>query len=125
MFEYRVLGPVVAAVCLLAGATFWLRVRLRVSPAERERKRRLLIGREGRLAHGMVTEIHDAAIFYAYTIRGVSYMASQDIGDLRGAMPAEEARLIGPVMLKYARQNPANSIVICEEWSGLPSARPS
>lgn len=124
MFEYDVLAPVFAVVCLLAGAGFWLRFRLRASPAERERKRRLLIGREGRLAHGMVTEIRDDTIFYAYTIRGVTYMASQDIAGLRGVMPLEEAKLLGPAMLKYARQNPANSIVICEEWSGLPSPRP-
>jgi hypothetical protein len=27
--------------------------------------------------------------------------------------------LIGPASLKYAPRNPANSILICERWSGL------
>lgn len=124
MPPYRVLGPVVAAACLLGGVAIWLRQRFRVSPAERERRRRLLICREGRLAHGTISDIRDNTIFYAYTIRGVGYMASQDVADLRQFIPAEEAGLIGPAMLKYVPRNPANSIVLCEEWSGLPPARP-
>jgi hypothetical protein len=29
------------------------------------------------------------------------------------------AALAGPAIVKYIPRNPANSIVICEEWSGL------
>ena len=31
--------------------------------------------------------------------------------------------LVGPVTLKYSTRNPANSIIICEEWSGLRQRR--
>ena len=35
-------------------------------------------------------------------------------------IPADSHRLIGrPASLKYSVQNPANSILLCEEWSGL------
>jgi hypothetical protein len=27
--------------------------------------------------------------------------------------------LLGPALVKFDPRNPANSIVICEEWSGL------
>ena len=38
-------------------------------------------------------------------------------------LPAEPDRLIGVVSLKYSPKNPANSILICEEWSGLRTAQ--
>lgn len=123
MSEYRVLGPVVVGLCVLGGAGIWLYLRLRADPAELERKRRLQIGQEGRLADGMITEVRGNNILYTYTIRGVGYAASQDITELRDLLPAEESHLVGPVMLKYARQNPANSVVLCEDWSGLPAPK--
>jgi hypothetical protein len=38
---------------------------------------------------------------------------------LRDLLPAEPERLIGWSGMKYSSNNPANSILICEEWSGL------
>ena len=49
----------------------------------------------------------------------MQYTASQDIGTLRDRLPAEPERLIGVASLKYSPNNPANSILICEDWSGL------
>jgi len=37
-------------------------------------------------------------------------------------MPPGPQRLIGAVTLKYSPRNAANSIVVCEEWSGLRTA---
>ncbi len=67
----------------------------------------------------MITEASENAIYYSYSVRGVQYTASQDISALREHVPAEPERLIGIASLKYATNNPANSILICEEWSGL------
>jgi len=58
-------------------------------------------------------------LYYSYCIRGVQYEASQDITTLRDYLPSEPERLIGVATLKYATNNPANSILICEEWSGV------
>jgi hypothetical protein len=56
---------------------------------------------------------------YSYTVRGVEYLATQDLSALVDVLPAPAATLIGPATVKYTPRNPANSIVICEEWSGL------
>ena len=34
-------------------------------------------------------------------------------------LPEDPDRLIGPVYMKYTPRNPANSIIVCEQWSGL------
>jgi hypothetical protein len=67
----------------------------------------------------MITEVSEDALYYSYSIRGVQYAASQDISALREHLPEEPERLIGVASLKYAPRNPANSILLCEEWSGL------
>lgn len=73
----------------------------------------------------MINEVTGDALYYSYSVGGVQYEASQDITALRDLLPAEPERLIGWSGMKYAPNNPANSILICEEWSGLrtPAAR--
>ena len=115
----RFLWSAAGLVCVAAAAAFAVARRLRVSPEERERRRRELINREGRLADGAITDIDGAVIFYSYVVRGVEYSATQDISGISASLPAEPARLLGPVTLKYLPRNPANSIVISESWSGL------
>ena len=111
---------VFSAVALIA-LGLWLFLR-RESPREREKRRRLFVNARGRLADGSITEASDTAIFYNYSVGGVEYATSQDVGDLRATFTVAPERLIGgPVTVKYATQNPANSIVVCEEWSGLRS----
>jgi hypothetical protein len=111
---------VFSAVALIA-LGLWLFLR-RESPRERERRRRLFVNARGRLADGSITEATETAIFYTYSVGGVEYATSQDVGDLRSMFTVAPERLIGgPVTVKYATQNPANSIVVCEEWSGLRS----
>jgi hypothetical protein len=89
------------------------------NPEKRERKRRLELHRHGRLGDALITEATDAMLYYSYSVRGVQYEASQDINGLRHLLPTEPERLIGPASLKYSSKNPGNSILICEEWSGL------
>ena len=78
-------------------------------------ERRLL---EKRLIDAEITEVGEDALFYSYVVRGVQYTTSQDVSALRDRLPANLARLIGPAGLKYKVNNPANSILVCEEWNG-------
>jgi hypothetical protein len=98
--------------------------RIHWTPERRERKRRLELHRGGRLGEAMITEASADALYYSYCIRGVQYAASQDITALRQRLPADPERLIGFASLKYAPNNPANSILVCEEWSGVRAPSP-
>ena len=101
---------------------FGVRLALRMmqsNPEKRERKRRLDLHQHGRLGDALITEATEAMLYYSYSVRGVQYEASQDLSGLRHLLPAEPERLIGPASLKYSTRNPANSMLICEEWSGL------
>jgi hypothetical protein len=117
--DKRLLPPLALAACLLAVLAWKIIFRLRVSPGDRERRRRLQLGETGRLHSGLVTDLQDDLILYSYELHGVSYTCSQDISSLRDRVPADSARIVGPVTLKYFVRNPANSIVISERWSGL------
>jgi len=116
--QVRIVLLAAAAVLLLAGAGWIIRLKRR-TPAEKERRRRLLVNRLGRLTDGMITDFSEETIYYTYSVMGVGYSNSQSIKELGGQLPAQPASLVGPVMLKYLPRNPANSIVICEEWTGL------
>jgi hypothetical protein len=111
------------AVVLIALAIFVALRVVRGSPEKRERKRRLAVHRQGRLGDALITEATGETLYYSYSIRGVQYAASQDITSLRERLPAEPERLIGVASLKYAPNNPANSILVCEEWSGIRDSR--
>ncbi len=92
---------------------------MQANPEKRERKRRMELHQRGRLGDALITEATDAMLYYSYSVRGVQYEASQDVSTLRDLLPPEPERLIGPASLKYSTRNPGNSILICEEWSGL------
>src|SRR4051794_27163337 len=111
-------AALVLAITIAVIAVFLLR-RNRITQEEKERLRRHHIYRHGRLLDGRITEIHDDTIYFAYKVSGADYQATQDITTLREKLPSEPYRAIGPVTLRYLARNPANSIVICEEWSGL------
>lgn len=115
----RFLWPALAGLCAVAAIIAWLLLRLRISPQERERRRRIFVHLHGRLADATITDFSDSAVFYGYMVAGVEYSASQDIAPFRDSLPADFSRLLGPAMLKYMPANPANSILICEDWSGL------
>ncbi len=106
------------AALLIALAVFIV-LRVHGTPEKRERKRRLSVNKLGRLGDAMITEATGEVIYYSYSIRGVQYTASQDVTSLREKLPGDPEKLIGIASLKYSPNNPANSILICEEWSGL------
>jgi len=114
--QIAVLSGVAAGLIALA---LYIAMRVRGSPEKRERKRRLAVHRLGRLGDALITEATGDTLYYSYSIRGVQYAASQDIRSLRERLPAEPERLIGVASLKYSPRNPANSILVCEEWCGI------
>jgi hypothetical protein len=104
----------------IAAVAVYAVLRMRRKPKDKEKRRRLEVNSNGRLGDATILEIRDDAIFYEYSVRGIHYTASQDISKLRELIPGDPQRLIGlPASLKYSYHNPANSILLCEEWSGL------
>lgn len=115
--EALVIGAVSVPVLTLGAVVI---MRLRRKPKDKEQRRRLEVNLNGRLGDATILEITDDSILYEYSVRGMTYTASQDISKLRELIPPDRDRLIGrPASLKYASQNPANSILLCEQWSGL------
>ena len=70
------------------------------------------------MADAELAEIRDDVLFYSYGVRGVEYTASQDVTMLQEYLPHDYSE-VGPVSVKYDPRNPANSIVVAEQWSGL------
>jgi hypothetical protein len=98
---------------------FWTVLRFRDSPDVRERKRRIAVNLAGRMGEAMITDLDETTVHYTYQIAGVAYHASQDVSSLQDFLPASPNQSIGHASLKYHPRNPANSIVVCESWSGL------
>lgn len=96
---------------------------------QRERERRTRISVGGRITDGTVIDVHEIdstpelpgaqLVIYQYDVAGVSYECSQDVTALRPYVDLHSCRLGLPASIKYDPQNPGNSIVISEEWTGL------
>ena len=115
------LALLIVTACLLTVLALAVVYRIRMTPAERERRRRMRLNTLGRLGDGIVTDVQDDTLYFSYSISGVAYNASQDVSRLRPLLPPELSQAIGPVWIKYLSRNPANSMVICEQWSGIRS----
>lgn len=123
---------ILLAAALVAGL-FYLGLHRRNSPAERERKRRVQVAREGRIIDGTVTDVRrrdatlgqpeERLIHYHYRISGVNYSTVQDVAALDVEVGEDLAGLIGAVTVKYLTNNPYNSIVVSEAWSGLRGSK--
>jgi len=107
------------AAMVLIALLAWIIDHTRVTPAERERRRRIQVNNGGRMADGVLTDTDGRMVYYSYSVRGVDYRTSQDLSELGEVINWDRDSIIGPVTLKYSPNNPANSIVACEEWSGL------
>lgn len=119
---------IVAAVVVAAGGSllvWWLR---RKTPEQRERERRLRIAERGRITDGTVIDVSEISanghgsmqlLIYQYDVAGVTYECSQDVTSLRHTLDLHSCRLGVAASIKYDPQNPGNSIVVAEGWSGL------
>ena len=114
-------GALVVLVAII-GYRAWKHSR--VSPEERERRRRAILVRQGKMGDATLVEIRDDLLFYSYSVRGVEYTASQDLSSLRQHIRGDLSEA-GPLSVKYDARNPANSIVAAEEWSGIRTTRAS
>jgi hypothetical protein len=110
----------VVAIPAACGLVAWVVHSSRRSPADREQKRRLAIHENGRLIEGFISDFRDGTVYYSYSWRGINYDTSQDLSALEGHVPQDPDRLIGAVTVKFLPNNPYNSMVVCEVWSGLP-----
>jgi len=107
------------AIVIVAAGVLFLMPLMKRNPEKRERKRRLQVNRQGRVGDAIITDASETTLYYVYSLRGVQYETSQDITVLRDYLPAEPERLIGQAHVKYLVNHPANSILVCEEWSGM------
>jgi hypothetical protein len=90
----------------------------KITPEERERQRRLVLVTHGKMADATLVEVREDHLFYSYGVRGVEYTASQDVSRLRDYLPGE-LPVSTPICVRYDPRNPANSIILAEQWSGL------
>ncbi len=101
----------------------------RPDAAELERRRRLRVNRIGRLADGRIVELVEASegadaagqplVVYNYEVRGVEYQSAQDVSFLGARLDLRRVASGQPASVKYDPQNPTNSIILCEGWSGI------
>jgi hypothetical protein len=110
------LAALLVAVAAALGWRAWKTTR--ITPEERERRRRAELAAFGKMGDATLVEYRGNNLFYSYLVRGVEYTASQDVSSLQDLMPTS-LTIEGAVAVKYDARNPANSIVVAERWSGL------
>jgi hypothetical protein len=114
---------IVVAVVVYAVRNY---LRGRPTPEELERRRRGTLHRLGKMGDGEIIDVEAASalIVYSYSVAGVIYTASQDMAALQSFLPKDVMTMVGAVSVKFDPRNPANSIVLCEDWSGLRNRAP-
>ena len=110
------LAGILTVLLAILGYRWWRDSR--VTPEERERRRRDALAAHGKMGDAVLVEIREDVLFYTYAVRGVEYTASQDVSALAERAPRDYSS-IESVSVKYDQRNPANSIVLAESWSGL------
>jgi len=119
-----------SAVAVTSGAWVHARIRSwrRKPPEELERLRRLDVNRRGRIAAGHVVDLMESVragttsclIVYKYEVAGVSYEVAQDVSTLPQAFTSAHGLAGQTASVKYDPRRPTNSIIACEDWSGIP-----
>jgi hypothetical protein len=126
-FAVTFLACAAALMAAALGLVIYSRRRRR-SPEEAERLRRLEVNRRGRVTHGQILDLLEPEpgqpgarmVVFKYEVAGVTYEAAQDISALPNII-AQVRRATGQTArLKYDVVRPTNSIIACEEWSGVP-----
>jgi hypothetical protein len=75
------LAAALAVLAAVIGYRAWKRSR--ITPEERELRRRTALVGHGKMSDAMLVEIRDDLLFYSYGVRGVEYTASQDVSMLK------------------------------------------
>jgi hypothetical protein len=139
LYSPRVITAIGVGAVTMIGVAWYAFTRRKPTAEEIERERRELLARSGRITDGtimdtMISEARNAAvsvpeapaddstptpqiIVYNYRIAGVTYECAQDVTTLAEYVHGIRTDL--PVQVRYLPQNPANSIIVAESWSGL------
>jgi hypothetical protein len=127
MSALRYYPALIGGATLLGVGTAYLLRKGRKTPDQLEKERRLRISLHGRITDGTVIDAQEVSqdgqalqmLIFQYDVAGVSYEASQDITHLRQYVDIHTCKVGLPSSVKYNPQNPGDSIVIAEDWSGL------
>ena len=119
--ELTTVALAVLLVILLAIVGYRAWKRSRITPEERERRRCAHLVAIGKINDARLVEIREHLVFYSYDVRGVEYTASQDISRFASVMALDFSG-VSAMSVKYDPRNPANSIVVAEDWNGLRGA---
>lgn len=131
-FPFILMGA--TAVALTGALSLILIARWRrKTPEELERLRRLAISRNGRVTYGEIVDWLEPPpgkkgarlVVFKYEVAGVKYDAAQDISALPTVVVQVRESIGQQVRLKYDVDRPGNSIIACEEWSGLLQYSPA
>jgi len=119
--ELTTIALAVVLVILLAVAGYRAWQRSRVTADERERRRCAHLVAIGKINDARLVEIRENLVFYSYGVRGVEYTASQDLSQFLD-VTAFDFSGVSAMSVKYDPRNPANSIAVAKDWSGLRGA---
>lgn len=114
--EAAIVSVIAAGVVAVLGTVVYKRFR---RPIDREAYRRAVLEREGRIVEGMVHDFREGVAYYSWSWRGVVYESAQDVQALMHLLPGETNLLIGPAGVRFLPRDPANSIVLSENWNGF------
>lgn len=100
-------------------------------PEEMERLRRLDINRRGRIVSAEIVDFIEnltsqapgRVVVYRYQVAGVVYEAAQEVSSFAGLDLVTEGLAGTASSVKYDPQQPVNSIIACEEWSGFKAGK--
>ena len=131
----QAVGLAIGLLAAATAATLALR-RSRPTPEAIEQARRARLAQTGRITDGSLVDtttldgsfLEGAARFqnhptgpemllFHYRIAGVAYEAVQDVSTLTDRVRG--LRIDLPIQVRYDHNNPADSIVVAEDWSGL------
>ncbi len=139
----QVSAGAIAAV-VVASVAWYALTRKKVTPEEIERERRTLLALSGRITDGSIVGIDGRTeetsadgslemlvgarqppqvLIYRYRIAGVTYECAQDVSPL--AEQVRNLRIDLPVQVRYEPNNPGNSILVAEQWSGVQQDTPT
>jgi len=142
-YDWRIWAVIGAAATIAAGTMISQWFRRPPDPDETERKRRSYVNQIGRIVEGHIVQLveepsatpnvdlaNKAAsdphqlnarklVCYSYSISGVSYETAQDLTGLESRVPFDRLVAGQPASVKYDPSQPANSILLAEDWSGL------